>query len=1180
MSEGERSAPIEQPAAARVSHPPEALAATAPDASFTREGAARRLTPQAAIFLQRTAGNRSAARVARAQADPVAFRDSLAPGAPLEPSVRARFEGAFGLALRRCTTAEPAQTRISRQAQAATTTPPPAAAAPIDPAHPAWFGVIPWGDDKTKVYSVYGTTTGAPSVTYSDRTASELDAKQALEGKTPSNAHTAPPPPPATSGQPAPDPAQAAARQAAIDAACNAIDVARAQLPGWAFPERLPMTDQYGGKFVGPAGYVAATDVAAPKPIPPQKKGDKPTPVPPTAQQQTAMDSAREYRSFLTGIGRETADLTPPAAPGAPTPEAAAAYKDAQAKWFAKLESRLFFETSAKEGGTDSINVWDPQILTWGGGIGSTSGQASTTMFALAANKTVVDGRTVGDEVTKALHAAGIAFVSTNVAGRMDWAVVDTSTKRIFRDDDAAYLLKADPRLLMLLAHISRGELPGLAPAASVIQGSGPAPANVSPALQDAIRRAAYAVQQEYFLHRYAQAFEGQIRTLAGKDWPMQAIHVVLHLQWWGSAYGPLSKFDHWDKFPGYATFARDVITNHPNLKGLATSFGKATLITGEFASHMVEYFLDKKDDAWEEPTDPVTADDTADGEIYAEVKVGWPTKTKHRKLKSTSAGAAGATSSAAPAVSSGAPVLARRVNDGGPGAAPAPGLAHMSRALARAVLARDVVGASEPAPRATLWRTPRTPAATVTPAVPWDGWIDTPYNAALRRTPHKDPDAPYANIVADLPRATQVKVVGGERGWLNVEVDLDGRHLTGFVSHELVKPVVTMSEEIITAMSLAEAFVTLKRQETEKATTFGWKPSQDVQDEIDTAIGLLEATKRYSVDRSTLRVSFVAPPSGKIQISSIEDFILFVETVERAYPSASAKEVASEIRQVWFSDENWEVMLGSEGIPSVDIETEPDPIAKQFDMKDLDPKGSTKKINTPLGEVDIAHVMSGIDAALSGAPKAVADIGDRQLKFTTLRDADEGDPRDFATWSGDLGQAYAEYLVERFVNDKDSAELATFMADKSPPDQLLGDIHGYIAFEVWRRVPKAADPAGGALKVSSILRTLYLVDKRAGGAGSYGSYFETGSGKSAAEMRSFILKRALAFARVWYPPKMRAARNVVAGRYGFTKESILKAAMDEFDEKHKENEKKAAAKDKLGTVVDSFLTMLRGTVK
>jgi hypothetical protein len=263
----------------------------------------------------------------------------------------------------------------------------------------------------------------------------------------------------------------------------------------------------------------------------------------------------------------------------------------------------------------------------------------------------------------------------------------------------------------------------------------------------------------------------------------------------------------------------------------------------------------------------------------------------------------------------------------------------------------------------------------------------------------------------------------------------------------------------------------------------------------------------------------------------------------------------------------------------SVNLKTSPNPFEAAFDMADLAPKGG-KKIKTRLGDVDIAHVMTGIDAALSGSPASnPLSGGDTELKWKTLRTADKGDPRDFATWSGDIGQAYAEYLVDRYVNDNSSANLKKFVDDKASPDQLLGDIHGYIALAVWKSVPVKADPAGGELKISNVLRTLYLVDK-AGAASSYESYLESTAGKSPKELRDFIVERSLAFARVWYPPKMRAARNLVAGRYGFSKEEILKEAMQEFDDKHAENEKAAAMKDKLGDLVDSFIVTLGANIR
>ena len=390
-----------------------------------------------------------------------------------------------------------------------------------------------------------------------------------------------------------------------------------------------------------------------------------------------------------------------------------------------------------------------------------------------------------------------------------------------------------------------------------------------------------------------------------------------------------------------------------------------------------------------------------------------------------------------------------------------------------------------------------RQPAPAAPPKVdagagyPWPGTIDTPYNAALRRAPAKEPDDPHANTVADLPKGTQVTVSGIEHGWLHVEVQLDGRQLTGYVSHELVKrnPVLDLGDEpmvVIGGMTLARAFVSLKRAETKRAADPRWAPQTPVKELLEEAKKTVEDTGKYEVDPATFRVSFAKPQGGKIKITTIEDFILFVETVEREYPSATPREVAGEVRQAWFSDENWDVLIDSPGIRkggvAEDIESEPNPIAKQFDMKDLAPKGKGKTIGTRLGNVDVGHVLAGIDATLSGAPTSTPK-GKSELKWKTLHDASKGEPRDFATWSGDLGQAYAEYLVARWVENK-PVRLQTFVDDKAPRDQLLGDIHGYLAVKISGSMPEAASPTGGELKVSNLLRNLYLVDKQPAGMG------------------------------------------------------------------------------------------------
>ena len=222
---------------------------------------------------------------------------------------------------------------------------------------------------------------------------------------------------------------------------------------------------------------------------------------------------------------------------------------------------------------------------------------------------------------------------------------------------------------------------------------------------------------------------------------------------------------------------------------------------------------------------------------------------------------------------------------------------------------------------RLLVARQPKTADPPVAVGFPWPGEIDTPYNAALRKTPAKDADDPHANTVADLPKGTRVTVTGQERGWLKVDVVLDGQALGGYVSHELVKrtPVLDFTDEpdvIIGGMTVARALVSLKRAETKRAADPKWTPQSPTKELIEESTKAVEATGKYDVDPASYRVSFKAPAAGgKIVVSTIEDFILFVEAVEREYASATPREVAGEIRQIWFSDENWDVLLDIPGI-------------------------------------------------------------------------------------------------------------------------------------------------------------------------------------------------------------------------------------------------------------------------
>ncbi len=485
----------------------------------------------------------------------------------------------------------------------------------------------------------------------------------------------------------------------------------------------------------------------------------------------------------------------------------------------------------------------------------------------------------------------------------------------------------------------------------------------------------------------------------------------------------------------------------------------------------------------------------------------------------------------------------------------------------------------------------------------PWVGRIEHTSTASLRKSPVKDPDDPHSNTVADLPKGTEVMVVGQSGGWMHVQVSLDNKTLSGYVSTELityVKASAFQLPEIVIEVkfpTVEEAFVELKRAEKRKAkegATF--KPTDEEQSRINLAIIVLKGTKKYTVNEATFEVDFAAQTGkgkDKTKITTIEDFILFVEMVEKQYPSASPTEVASEVRQLWFSDSNWEILSAGSGISqggkAVDIETEPDPIASRFDMPQIAPVKGGLQLNTRMGRVDIGHVMAGIDVRLSGFPASyfksphaknvtASDLQEGMLKYHTLKTASGGNTLDFATWAGDLGQAYGEYLVDRYVKENTSASLKTFAADKAKPDELLGDIQGYIAVEVYKKVPPSVSPTGAESKVSNILRDTFLVNKPASRETTQ-TYFEQVSGKSSSELKPFITERSLSFARPWYAKKAVDERGWF-GSKGWSKEGILENTLKDFDNKHNDNEKTASKENKLEVLIDRLLQQLSAPIK
>jgi hypothetical protein len=391
--------------------------------------------------------------------------------------------------------------------------------------------------------------------------------------------------------------------------------------------------------------------------------------------------------------------------------------------------------------------------------------------------------------------------------------------------------------------------------------------------------------------------------------------------------------------------------------------------------------------------------------------------------------------------------ILAASCADGTTGGADGPKLAVTSPGDAREREADRVAGVAH-VRGATGSPALQRKADPLPDTLPWIGTIHSTWSAALRKTPGKDLDAPHANTVADLARGTEVEVVGQSGGWLHVHVRRKGRTLDGYVSAELVSYVrasaIQLDEVVVEVKipSVADALVVLKQAQRRKAAEgSGFRLSDEERDRLNLAIAAIKRSGRYAVDPETFEVTRIRREGVRTTIETIEDFILFVEDVERQYPGATPAQVVSEVRQAWFSDVNWELLVASEGISEggkqVDIETRPNPIANRYDMAKLAPEKGGFRLRTPMGMVEISHVMAGIDARLSGFPgryRGGHDDSERIIKYRTLKKQTGGDSRDFATWAGDLGQAYAEYLVHRYVADHHGAHMAGFAKTKAAP--------------------------------------------------------------------------------------------------------------------------------------------------
>ena len=384
------------------------------------------------------------------------------------------------------------------------------------------------------------------------------------------------------------------AAQAAVDAACAAVAAYRAALPEPAVTSGI--TSNQGVSWTGTSWTRYSGLQAGGVLRPPQATKKHPTPADPRTDAQKQAYASQ--RSYIDWTGHENAAIGTMAAPKAG--EGTAAYR----QW---LGDRLYFDIGSMEGGFDSINVYDSQIVTWGAGLGGASGFVADAMSNMAESKLSGGGKVVGEEVTKILRSAGIAFEDLG-KGRRGFVVLDPAAKRRYHGASALHLIKADNRLVMLFTNLARGELPGLdvdtpGPAAGTQPGS---------TLKEAARRAAFEGQRHVFLDIYGgSGFKSAVDAL-GPTWPYDSLMMVLHLHWWG--------LTGWQTFKDTAGDMTAIIKKAYTLGKYVTTRNGAHVAVRDLAKHLQDFGGASSKARWG-PEQQLSPDKLESGAYYVETR-------------------------------------------------------------------------------------------------------------------------------------------------------------------------------------------------------------------------------------------------------------------------------------------------------------------------------------------------------------------------------------------------------------------------------------------------------------------------------------------------------------------------------------------------------------------------------
>jgi hypothetical protein len=381
--------------------------------------------------------------------------------------------------------------------------------------------------------------------------------------------------------------------QATVNDACAAVVAYRNALPQPAVTSGI--TSNQGKAWTG-TSWTRYSGLQAGGPLrpPPAPTTKNPNPVDPrTDAQKQAYASQRSYIDWMSQESTAIGTMVAPTAG-----EDTTAYR----KW---LGDRLYFDIGSMEGGFDSINVYDSQIVTWGAGLGGASGFVADAMSNMAQSTLTGGGKVVGEEVTKILHGAGIAFEDAG-GGRQRFVVLDPVSQRKYRGSSALHLIKADNRLLMLFTNLARGELPGLDVDTASPGAGGPPGAT----LKEAARRAAFEGQRHVFLDIYGgSGFKSAVSTL-GPTWPYDSLMMVLHLHWWG--------LTGWQTFKDTGGDMRAIIKKTYTLGKYVTTRNDANVAVRDLAKHLQDFGGASSKALWG-PEQQLSSDTLQSGAYYVE---------------------------------------------------------------------------------------------------------------------------------------------------------------------------------------------------------------------------------------------------------------------------------------------------------------------------------------------------------------------------------------------------------------------------------------------------------------------------------------------------------------------------------------------------------------------------------